>query len=457
MHFNPKLVRNGFSLTGIFLATVSAVLFLAFFLSELFGLHTTPYVGIIVFLLLPGVFILGLLLIPFGLWRERRRIARGEPERSTWPIYDFSNPTLRRTAFLVAVLTVANLVIVSLAAYRGIEFMDTPKFCGEVCHDVMQPEYTAYKDGPHSRVACVRCHIGPGAGGFIKAKLNGTRQLIGVMRNNYARPVPAPVHTLSAARDVCETCHWPEKFHGERPTIKREYADDEAVTETTTSFGLKVGGGSEKLGMATGIHWHMNLANEVDYVALDSKRETIAYVRVKDRSGAVREYVTEGVTAEQLAKGERRRMDCIDCHNRPAHRFDPSPERAVDAAIASNVLPRLPFVRREAVAALKAEYPDRDTAQREIARKLDAFYKSLPGDLMTSRGEEVARAARAVQAVYARNVFPKMKVTFGTYPSHLGHMDTPGCFRCHGGEQKTKDGQTISQDCALCHTEPDIK
>jgi hypothetical protein len=458
MDFNPKLIRNGFSLTGIFFASVSAVLFLAFFLSDLFGLHATPYLGIVFFLIIPGLFIVGLMLIPFGLWRERRRIARGEPERTTWPKYDFNDARLRRTVFLVSLLTIANVVIVSLAAYRGIEFMDSPRFCGEVCHDVMEPEYAAYQDGPHSRVACVRCHIGPGAPFFVKAKVDGTRQVIAVARDSYARPIPAPVHTLRPAREVCEQCHWPEKFHGDKTVTKREYADDEAVSETTTTLGIHIGGGSEKLGVATGIHWHMNVANEVDYIALDPKRETIGYVKVKDRTGAVREYYAEGVTEEQLKYGETRRMDCIDCHNRPAHRFEASPERAIDAAIASGAIPQnLPFVRREALAALKGDYPDRATAEREIASKITAFYRGQPGDLMRTRTADVERAVRATQAAYAKNVFPKMKVTWGTYPNHIGHLDAPGCFRCHDDLHKTRDGRAIGQDCTLCHTEPDIK
>jgi hypothetical protein len=240
--------------------------------------------------------------------------------------------------------------------------------------------------------------------------------------------------------------------------VKREYGDDEANTETTTTLNVHVGGGSEKLGIATGIHWHMNVANEIDYIALDPKRETIGYVKVKDRTGAVREYFAEGVTEEQLRGGEYRRMDCIDCHNRPAHRFAASPERAIDAAIASGAMPQdLPFVRREAVAALKQEYPDRETAEREVATKLTAFYRAQPGDLTRTRAADVERAVRATQAAYSKNVFPKMNVTWGTYPNHIGHLDSTGCFRCHDDGHKTKDGRAIGQDCTLCHTEPDIK
>ena len=455
---SPRLIRNWISMAGIALTTITAVLFVIIFLAELFGMHANPYLGIVFFLLIPSLFVFGLMLIPFGIWRQKRRLRKGLPVRHEWPRLDLNDPVHRRGVFGVLVLTLANVVIVSLAAYRGTHFMDTPEFCGQVCHDVMEPEFTAYQDGPHSRVSCVGCHIGPGASYLVKSKVDGTRQVIAVLRNSYTRPVPAPVHTLRPAREVCEQCHWPEKFHGDKVVVKREYASDEANTETTTTLQVHVGGGSERLGLATGIHWHMNVANEVDYIALDSKRETIGYVRVKDRTGAVREYYADGVTEEQLKAGETRRMDCVDCHNRPAHQFAFSAEKAVDAALASGALPRdLPFARREALAALAGPYPDRETAEREIATKLTGFYRSLPGDLARTRSEAVERAVRATQAAYTKNIFPKMNVTWGTYPNHIGHMESNGCFRCHDENHKTRDGRAISMECTLCHTEPVIK
>ena len=455
-HSRP--IRNGISLAGIALTTITAVLFLAVFVAELFGLHANPYLGIVFFIVMPALFICGLLLIPLGMWHKKRRIRKGLPVRTEWPRLDLNDPVHRRTVVAVLVLTLANVVIVSLAAYRGAHFMDSPEFCGQVCHEVMEPEFTAYQDGPHSRVACVGCHIGPGAPYLVKSKIDGTRQVIAVLMNSHARPIPAPVHTLRPAREVCEQCHWPEKFHGDKVVVKREYASDETNTETTTTLQVHVGGGSERLGLATGIHWHMNVANEVDYIALDPKRETIGYVRVKDRTGAVREYYADGVTEEQLQAGERRRMDCVDCHNRPAHQFAFSAEKAIDAALTSGALPRdLPFARREALAALAGPYADRDTAEREIATKLTSFYRSLPGDLARTRPEEVERAVRATQAAYTKNIFPKMNVTWGTYPNHIGHMESTGCFRCHDESHKTRDGRAISMDCTLCHTEPVIK
>jgi hypothetical protein len=316
----------------------------------------------------------------------------------------------------------------------------------------MEPEFVAYQDGPHSRVRCVDCHIGPGASWFVKSKLDGTRQVIAVMRNSYTRPIPSPVHDLRPARDTCEQCHWPEKFHGDKVSLKREYGNDEKNSESVTRMIIHVGGGSPRLGVSGGIHWHMSVANEIEYVTTDAQRQTIPYVRVRDAQGNVREFRSPDVTDEQIAKGERRIMDCMDCHNRPSHPFSPTPERAVDAAIARGEISRdLPFARREAVEALKAEYPDRATAERQIDQRIKTFYGQNYASLVPAHGANIDNLVRAAQRLYARNVFPAMKVTWGTHINNLGHMDFPGCFRCHDDQHKTADGRVIKQDCELCH------
>jgi hypothetical protein len=451
MPFNLRLVRNTVSFIGAALATVSATLFLVVFLADLFGLHTNPYIGIVFFLILPGVFVLGLVLIPIGAWFERRRVRTGTA-RPAWPRLDLNDPVQRRATVIFLALSLANVVIVSLAAYRGIEYMDSVQFCGQVCHTVMKPEFTAYQDGPHSRVACVECHIGAGASWFARSKLSGTRQVFAVSLHTYSRPIPAPVQNLRPARETCEQCHWPEKFHGDKIVRSYEYADDEKNTESVTVLDVHVGGGSERLGIAQGIHWHMNVANQVEYIATDDKRQVIPWVRVKDRFGNVREYTAEGVTPDQLAKGDRRRMDCMDCHNRPSHPMAATPERAVNAAMARGEIPKtLPFVHREAVKALKAGYPSEQAADEGISRSLREFYRTQANDIYMKSRQDVEKAVKATVDVYRRNVFPEMNVTFGTYPNNVGHMDFPGCFRCHDDNHKSKDGKSIGQDCDGCH------
>jgi len=442
--------KHPLSVFGMALATISAVFFLFVFLADMFGLHTNPYMGIVFFLIMPALFVLGLLLIPAGVVLERRRAAKGLAPHQFLKM-DLNIPRHRRVAVAVLSLTLVNLLIVSLAAVRGLEYLDSPQFCGQVCHTVMEPEFTAHRDGPHARVACVECHVAPGAAGFAKAKLAGTRQVVALMRGSYATPVPSPVHSMTEARDTCEHCHWADKFHGDKPKIIREYADDEKNTETITKMLVHVGGGSERLGVASGIHWHMNTGNEIEFVS-DEKRETISYVRLKDRQGNVREYRAPDVTEEQIAKGQRRRMDCLDCHNRPAHAFSASAERAVDSAITAGAISRdLPFARRETVLALKEPYPDRATAASQINDRLRAFYAKNYASIASTQAAKIDQMVGAAQRLYGRNVFPAMKVTWGTHPNQLGHTDGPGCFRCHDEQHKTSDGKVLGQDCALCH------
>jgi nitrate/TMAO reductase-like tetraheme cytochrome c subunit len=283
----------------------------------------------------------------------------------------------------------------------------------------------------------------------VQSKLAGTRQLIEVMTNRVPRPVPPPPELISPARATCERCHWPERFIGDRTRVIREFGNDEKNTPSETTLQLHVGGGSRARGVGTGIHWHMNLDNEIEFVTAADNRDSIPYVRLRDRAGNVREYFADGATAQQIAAGTRQRMDCMDCHNRPAHTFAPSATRAVDDALAQSLIPReLPFIRRESIAAIRQTYTDRPAAMNGIASHLRGFYSARGVD-----AAQVDRAIRGAQDAWASNVFPAMKVTWGTYPSNIGHVDSPGCFRCHDDSHKTKDGQqVIAQDCELCHS-----
>lgn len=453
-HSRFRRVRNPLTLFGIWLTTVSGILFLVVFFADLFGLVQNPYLGILFFLVLPGFFLLGLALIPLGVYVVRRRERRGlPPAEYRWPVWDFNQPRLRHAAAFILGASLVNVLVISLAAYRGVQYMDSAPFCGRVCHTVMEPEYTAYQNGPHARVACVSCHIGPGAPWFVRSKLSGTRQLFAVAFEAYPTPIPSPVQNLRPARETCEECHWPEKFTGDRTRTLHQYADDEAVSGTTGTLRLHVGSGSEKLG-ATGIHWHMAPSTRITYVTSDPRRQTIPSVRVEEPGGRVVEYRAAGVTDAQLRGGERRQMDCMDCHNRPSHRFDRSPEGAVDEAIARGAIARtLPYARREAVTALREPHASRQAAVEAIALRLTGFYRSELKDHYGAREQEVTRAVAATQEIYRRNVFPPMKVTWGTYTNNLGHTDSPGCFRCHDDSHASRDGRVIRQDCELCHSQ----
>ena len=192
----------------------------------------------------------------------------------------------------------------------------------------------------------------------------------------------------------------------------------------------------------------------VSYVSTDADRQTIPVVRYTDGSGKTIEYVSTDVktTPGQLRRGEHRTMDCMDCHNRPSHTFE-MPDKAVDQAMASGrISPALPYVKKEAVALLKNPYPDRDAASAAIGEKLADFYRTSYPEVYASRRAQIDQAAEETRQIYLKNVFPAMKVGWGTYPNDLGHDDSLGCFRCHDGSHKSKDGKVITQDCDACHT-----
>lgn len=449
----PDVLRNPVSVVGAGITTTAAGLFLFVFFADVLGIHTNPYLGMVFFLAMPALFLLGLVLIPVGIVRERRRRRLGlGPSRFDWPTLDLRDPHTRKITGLVSVLTLANVLILSLATYRGLEYMDSVEFCGQLCHVVMEPEFVAYQDGPHSRVKCVDCHIGEGAGWFVKSKLSGTRQIFAVALDSYERPVPTPVRNLRPARETCEQCHWPDKFHGDKLEVIREFSEDEANTVSETTLQLHVGG-SQAAGRATGIHWHTSANNEIEYVAVDDKRQEIPYVRLTDRkTGKVKEFMVDGTDAAKLAGGERRRMDCVDCHNRPTHAFAMSPERAVNRAMATGHLPTdLPFLRREGAAVLKVAHNSRDEAFTAIDKSIREFYAQHYPSVATERKAELDGVVTGLQRLYGRNIFPRMGVTWGTHVNNRGHMDTPGCFRCHDDQHKTSSGEVIRQDCDLCH------
>jgi NapC/NirT cytochrome c family, N-terminal region len=442
----PSAMRNPISLIGAALTTALAIVFFVLLALELGGQLTNPYVGLLLFVAVPAGLVIGLLLIPIGIWRQRRRVAAGlgDPD---WPIVDFRLPRTRSVVVGVAMLTFVNVLIVSLAAFGAVHHMESAEFCGATCHTSMEPQWKAYQVSAHAEVSCVACHVGPGAKALVQSKLAGTRQLWHVLSNNV--PTPVGAHEMRPARETCQTCHWSEKSHGDSLKQVREYADDEAGSETVTTLQLHVGGGRSELGAGSGIHWHMNVDNKIEFVATGEDGQTVPWVKLTDRNGNVKEYTVEGTTAEVLAAGERRMMDCTDCHNRPAHSFAPSAERAVDVAIADGYLPRtLPFARREAVAALKDSYASADEARLGIDARLRKAFASHASD------PALPRTISAVQEIYGRNVFPAMNVTWGTYPNNIGHTFANGCFRCHDDSHKARDGSVIKQDCETCHAMP---
>jgi nitrate/TMAO reductase-like tetraheme cytochrome c subunit len=447
------LSLNTISLIGVVLTTSSAITLIGFWIYDfILPGPPHPYVGILLFLILPGLFVLGLLLIPLGIYLRRKKLVAAGELPTVYPEVDLKVPIVRNGLLFVGMATLLNVMIFGFASYRGVTYMDTTNFCGLTCHTVMAPEYSAYQNSPHSRVECVECHIGPGAGWFVRSKLSGLRQVFAVTFKTYSRPIPSPVKYLRPARETCEQCHWPQRFSGDKFILKTNYKDDEKNTPLTTALVLKIGGGTRR--GSPGIHGrHLDAGSRIHYISIDEGRQVIPVVYYTDDKGKTVEYVSSDIkaTKEQLAKGEHRAMDCIDCHNRPTHAFE-LPENAVDNRISRGLISAdLPFARKKAVELLKADYPDRDTAKSRILEGFTNYYRTTYPEIYNTKRALVEQSADATAEIYLRNVFPEMKVTWGVHPNNLGHNDFPGCFRCHDGSHTSADGQTISNDCTACH------
>jgi nitrate/TMAO reductase-like tetraheme cytochrome c subunit len=447
------LSQNTLSLIGVVLTTSSAITLIGFWMYDfMLPGPPHPYVGILLFLILPGVFVFGLVLIPIGIGLRRRQLQQIGELPTVYPAIDLKMPMVRNSLFFIGFATILNVMIFGLASYKGVSYMDSKEFCGLSCHTVMAPEYNAYENSPHSRVECVQCHIGPGAGWFIRAKLSGLRQVFAVTFHTYSRPIPSPVKYLRPARDTCEQCHWPQRFSGDKFILKTNYKDDEKNTPMTTALVMKIGGRASS--GSVGIHGrHLDDDSRIQYISTDERRQVIPVVYYTDAKGKTVEYVSTDikVSKQELEKGEQRTMDCIDCHNRPTHAFE-LPANAVDLRMSRGLISsELPYIHKKSVELLKADYPDRDIAQKQIVEGIENYYRTSYPGVYTSKRALIEQSAENVAKIYLRNIFPDMKMTWGVHPNNLGHNDFPGCFRCHDGSHTSADGRTISNDCTACH------
>jgi hypothetical protein len=435
--------NNWISLIGGALTTASAFVLVGFWVVSSLG-HAgpnNPYVGIVIDLCLPGLFVLGLILIPIGIWLRYNQLKSAGQLPSVFPAIDLKDPVFRRGIEVVIAATFINFVIVGTASYRGISYMDSPNFCGQSCH-VMYP---------HSHVACVECHIGSGVGAMVEAKVNGTKQLVEVAFHNYPTPILAPLSELRPARATCEECHSPTRFVGEKLLVETMYGDDEKNSVTHNILALHLGG-VDSLSRLSGIHGH-HLDN-YEYVATDNTYQTIIAVSKHNPDGTTTQYVSSDWKGP--VKGVTRQMDCMDCHQQATHTFQTAEDAIDEAMQVGSPNPALPFVHKKGLELIQADYKSQDEAAAKITAGLEAFYQSQYPAIWSGQRGAVDSAAKTLVAIYQRNVFPEMKVTWGTYSNGMGHSapghnPSPGCFRCHDGNHTSKDGKTLTNDCSVCH------
>ncbi len=450
----PSSVYNPISMFGAVAAIVNFVVILAIVIFDVIMGDPAPYTGIIAFIILPAMLVLGLVLIPIGMILERRRWASDLGEIQPRSFYvDLGKASHRRATMVFSSVTIVFLLATAIGSYKAYEFTESVTFCGQVCHTVMEPEFVAYQHSPHARVTCAECHVGHGADWYVRSKLSGAYQVYAASFDLFPRPIPTPIENLRPARETCEQCHWPDKFHGSLEKIYDHYMVDEENSHWPIRLLIKTGGGSKNIGIAEGIHWHMNIANEIDYIATDERRQEIGWVRIKDHEGKVREYINEEnpIEPEDMGKYAKRRMDCIDCHNRPTHIYQ-TPSKAMNRALTAGWIDKsLPSAKRIGIEALIGEFTTKDSALTAIAGTIRSAYEEEYPDVIAERKTDIDSLIAGVQKIYSQNFFPKMKVRWDVYPDNIGHFTSPGCYRCHNGAFITEDGETISNDCSTCH------
>jgi nitrate/TMAO reductase-like tetraheme cytochrome c subunit len=445
MFFNfserTRLFRNWLSAAGATLATAAFFAFLLLFAIDVFARQSNPYVGILGYIVAPAFFFLGTIMLFAGFRVHRRHVLHGEGEHPL--IIDLSRPRDRRILQFFAAGAVAFLLITAIGVTQTYRYTESTHFCGQTCHEPMQPEYTAYLNSPHARVGCVDCHIGSGAEYYVKAKLNGVHQLLATAANSYSRPIPTPVKNLRPAQDTCEQCHWPEKLSGNLERTYHHFLSDEENSPFTVRMLLLVGGPDTHPTMGNGIHWHINLTNKVEYFASDPQRQVIPWVRVTAADGSVTVYRSPDYEGDP-DPAQVRRMDCLDCHNRPAHRFK-APNESLDMALHSGRIDStLPWIKSNVVALLTAPYASQTEGLARISEGLQELYPDYP---------RIEGLVTAAQEIFRENFFPEMKADWRAYPDNVGHKNWPGCFRCHDGQHAhAETGRTIGgSDCNSCH------
>src|SRR5574341_539463 len=349
-----------------------------------------------------------------------------------------------------AVLGILTLSLLVGGAYAW-DYTNSPSFCGTTCH-TMPPEYAAYQISPHARIACVECHIGREfIGNQIFRKAGDVRHIVAMTFQTYEYPIR--VKSMRPARETCEKCHSPEKFSDDSLRVISHFKNDAENTPYSVYLVLKTGGGAKREGLGRGIHGH--IVNKVYYYPTGSEEQKIPFVRVINDDGSTSDYVDveSDFDVAKVDSSKLKEMDCITCHNRITHRIY-TPEESLDRALSlGQISPGIPDIREKGVEVLKGDYATQVDAQTGIAR-LESYYKGNYEEYYEANSEKVASAVKVLQQIYADSVFVQQKVSWDTHPTNVGHIDAPGCFRCHDGKHLDADQQAIRLECNLCHSIP---
>jgi nitrate/TMAO reductase-like tetraheme cytochrome c subunit len=453
----PSSIKNWVSISGAVLAVFNLTTILSLvILNWIFNFGGT-YIGLFIYIVLPGFMMIGLILIPVGMRLSRKAVREAElkGEKRNWPVIDFNNIATRNAAIIFVFGTMILLIISSIGSYEAFHYTESVEFCGKLCHKVMEPEYTTYHGSSHERVACVECHVGSGASWYVKSKLSGLYQVYSVLAHKYPTPIPTPISNLRPARETCEQCHWPAKFYDRKLRVRQSYLADDDNTEYTVNLQVKTSSKMTSGGFERGIHQHISPDVRIEYKALGANRQLIPWVKYTNTKTGESEIFTDSenqLSQSKLDSLETRVMDCLDCHNRPSHNYK-TPQGYVDQSLSEGrIAKNLPGIKQIAMKILYKDYSTKDSAFLAIRNGVSDFYKSSHPEVLATRKADVEAAITEIQDGYARNVFPYMKSDWKSYPNNIGHMVTDGCFRCHNDKHTSEKRKVISKDCNLCHT-----
>jgi hypothetical protein len=451
----PKSAYNWLSVTGLILSLNCILLMVVLFVISLTVGGSNTYLGIFIYIVLPAILVVGLILIPVGMFITSRKNGTTPETGLKWPVFDLNNKRSRRSLLLVSIFTLTFLLVSAMGSYQAYRYTESVEFCGKLCHRVMEPEYVTYLNSPHARVRCVECHVGEGASWYVKSKLAGLYQVYSVIFHKYSRPIETPIKDLRPARETCEKCHWPQKFYETKLRNIRGFLTDSSNTQWNYAMLMKIGPSFSAFGLSEGIHWHINPDVSIEYVASTVDRESIPWVKYTNKkTGEVQIFQDKDNTLNKRALDsiESRSMDCMDCHNRPSHSYK-SANVYMDNALISGLVPEnVPFIKKASMKALSNQYATVDSAMFEIKNNITQYYEKKHPGVYHDHKDQIEKAIAGVQGEFRKNTFPGMKASSSNYLNHIGHWESDGCFRCHSGRHVSEKGNVISKDCNLCHT-----
>jgi len=445
------------SFVGTAIAGVSFFMILFLFVIASFWEGTSSYLGLFMFIILPIFLLFGLLFIPIGMWIEIRRRKKmvSVYTKNRWPVLDLNISRYRNAFVIFGIGTLFLLFLTGVGSYEAFHYSESVEFCGTLCHEVMEPEYVTYQNSPHARVSCVDCHVGEGANWYVKSKLSGIRQVYAVITNDFNRPIKTPIVNLRPARETCEKCHWPEKFYARQLRFTKHYLADSLNTEWNINLQMKIGPSHSAYKLSEGIHWHINTDIQIEYIPKKNNRKKIPWVKYTNlKTGEIIVYqdTVKPLKKKKIEKNIPRKMDCMDCHNRPSHYYY-TPQAFVDFAMTSgDISSKIPFIKKVAMEIFKDPFENSDSALAYIHNYTIMYYKDNMPLIWESYKQEIETAISNMQHSFSNNIFPEMGASWDSYMDHTGHKVYDGCFRCHTGQHVSKSGKTISRDCNLCHT-----